>query len=75
MDSSGTTYFSPPPYIVNTLNNIDLYLPDIIKNNDSDEKKKENENVNKWVNNNTFGNELVDVLVSILLTIFNVDVL
>lgn len=67
MDSSGTTYFSPPPYITDTLTNIDLYLPDIIKNNDNIEKTKENVNVNKWANNNTFENEFLDALVSIML--------
>lgn len=60
MDSSGTTYFSPPPYITDALNDINLYLY-----NNRIDKIETNKNVYKWTNNTNSGSEFSDVLVSI----------
>lgn len=57
MDSSGTTYFSPPPYITDALNDINLYL----YNN----KIETNKNVYKWANSINTGSAFSDILVSI----------
>jgi len=48
MDSSGTTYFSPPPYITNTLNDFNMYL-----SNNIIEKKKINKTAYKEEEYNT----------------------
>lgn len=57
MDSSGTTYFSPLPYISETLDNINLYLSKSTNKNNTIEKKEAIGNVCKWTKNITPGSE------------------
>lgn len=66
MDSSGTTYFSPPSYITNTLNDINLYLANTVNYNNKIEKMEMNENVCNWTNNTFSGTEFTTTLVSII---------
>lgn len=63
MDRSGTTYFSSPPYINDSLNNINLYLSKSIKNNNKMEDIKTNENILKLSNKN-INKGFSDILVS-----------
>lgn len=56
MDSSGTTYFSPLPYISDTLDDINLYLSNSTKKNNTIEKEAIG-NVCKWMKNITSGSE------------------
>ncbi|XP_015367821.1 PREDICTED: uncharacterized protein LOC107164491 [Diuraphis noxia] len=51
MDSSGTTYYSPPSYITNSLNDINSYLANTVNYNNRIEKMEINENVCNWTNN------------------------
>jgi len=64
MDSSGTTYFSPPSYITNTLNDINLYLANTVNYNNRIEKMEMNENVSNWTNNTFSGTEFPTTLVN-----------
>ncbi|CAI6360832.1 unnamed protein product [Macrosiphum euphorbiae] len=64
MDSSGTTYFSPPSYITNTLNDINLYLANTVNYNNKIEKMEMNENVCNWTNNTFSGTEFPTTLES-----------
>ncbi|XP_025202373.1 uncharacterized protein LOC112599613 isoform X2 [Melanaphis sacchari] len=57
MDSSGTTYYSPPSYITNTLNDINLYLTNTVNYDHRIEKFGINENVCNWTNNTFNDNE------------------
>lgn len=64
MDSSGTTYFSPPTYIADTLNDINLYLSNSIKNNRITNFEA-NEKFFKWENNAVPNDEFSDVMVKL----------
>lgn len=57
MDSSGTTYFSPPSYITNTLNDINLCLVNSVNYDHRIEKIETNENLRNWTNNTFSGSE------------------
>jgi len=63
MDSSGTTYFSPPSYITNTLNDINLCLANTVNYNNRIEKIEMNENVCNWTNKTFSGTEFPITLV------------
>ncbi|KAL4089521.1 hypothetical protein QTP88_024542 [Uroleucon formosanum] len=64
MDSSGTTYYSPPSYITNTLNDINLYLANTVNYNNRIDKMEMNENVCNWANNTFSGTEFPATLES-----------
>lgn len=57
MDSSGTTYFSPPSYINDTLNDFNMYL-----SNNIIENPKTDKNAYKWEHDIT-GSEYPSVFV------------
>jgi len=57
MDSSGTTYFSPPSYVTNTLNDINLCLVNSVNYDHRIEKIETNENLRNWTNNTFSGSE------------------
>jgi len=64
MDSSGTTYYSPPSYVTNTLNDINSYLANTVSYNNRIEKMGINENVCNWRNNTFSGTDFPFTLVS-----------
>lgn len=64
MDSSGTTYYSPPPFFTNTLNDINLYLPNSTKNNNEVVNIFTNENVDNWINDISSVYECPDTVVN-----------
>lgn len=63
MDSSGTTYFSPPSFITNTLNDINLYLSNTVSYNNMIENIDVKENVCNWTNNSFSASEFPTTLV------------
>lgn len=65
MDVSGTTYFSPPPYITDTLNDINLYLSHRVNNNIIQINENTNR-ANDTVCDNEFSNTKVNILSYIL---------
>lgn len=64
MDSSGTTYYSPPSYVTNTLNDINSYLANTVNYNNRIENMEINENVCNWTNNTFAGTDFPFNLVS-----------
>lgn len=75
MDSSGTTYFSPPSYITNTLNDINLYLANTVSYNNRIEKLEMNANACNWTNNTFSGTEFPFTLVSKMNQVFLVIII
>lgn len=70
MDSSGTTYFTPPTFIADTLNDINLYLSNSIKNNNRIKNFEANEKFYKWENvisNHDFSDAIVKNITSFFL--------
>lgn len=64
MDISGTTYFSPPPCIANTLNDISLYSPKCFKKNIRIENTAINKQIFNPANSTICNSEYPDTLVS-----------
>lgn len=58
MDNFGTTYFSSPPYITDTANDLNMYL-----SNNISEKMKPNKNIYKSEHNTTSGSESSYIIV------------
>lgn len=61
MDVSGTTYFSPPPYITDTLNDINLYLSHRVNNNITQLNESTYNRTNNTVCDNEFSNTKVSI--------------
>lgn len=69
MDVFGTTYFSPPPYITDTLNDINLYLSHRVNNNIIQANENTYNTTNTVVSDNESSNTQVSIL-SYLLYIY-----
>ncbi|XP_026818822.1 uncharacterized protein LOC113557478 isoform X1 [Rhopalosiphum maidis] len=74
MDSSGTTYFSPPSYITDTLNDINLYLANTVNYDHRIEKIGINENVCNWTKNTFSGSDFPVTLESSVIPTLNNEV-